>query len=75
LFHECLAERTTKNERHWLKDKNRVVGLSNINPLLQKKAKVKPSKLSKAKLGVTFETPFKPTPSVTSTPKVLPVNK
>ena len=29
-----------------------VVGMSNINPLLQKNAKVKPLKLPKAKLGV-----------------------
>jgi hypothetical protein len=29
----------------------------NINPLLQKKAKVKPLKLPKAKLGVTGATP------------------
>ena len=50
-FHEWLAERT-KNEGLWLNDKNAVVGMSNINPLLQKKAKVKPLKLPKAKLGV-----------------------
>ena len=44
-------------------DKNAVVGMSNINPLLQKKAKVKPLKLPKAKLGVAGATPkpFKPT--------------
>ncbi len=48
-FHEWLAGRT-KNEGLWLNDKNAVVGMSNINPLLQKKAKVKPLKLPKAKL-------------------------
>ena len=47
--------------RMWLNDKNAVVGMSNINPLLQKKAKVKPLKLPKAKLGVGA-TPFKPIP-------------
>jgi hypothetical protein len=31
--------------------------MSNINPLLQKKAKVKPLKLPKAKLGVAGATP------------------
>lgn len=61
-FHEWLAERTT-NEGLWLNDKNAVVGMSNINPLLQKKAKVKPLKLPKVKLGVV-KTPklFKATP-------------
>jgi hypothetical protein len=49
-FHEWLAERP-KNEGFWLNDKNAVVGMSTINPLLQKKAKVKPLKLPKAKLG------------------------
>ena len=44
-FHEWLAERT-KNEGLWLNDRNAVVGMSNINPLLQ------PLKLPKAKLGV-----------------------
>jgi hypothetical protein len=51
-FHEWLAERMAKNEGLWLNDKNAVIGMSNINPLLQKKAKVKPLKLPKAKLGV-----------------------
>ena len=55
-FHEWLAGRT-KNEGLWLNDKNAVVGLSNINPLLQKKVKVKPLKLPKAKLGVAGATP------------------
>ena len=50
-FHEWLADRM-KNEGLWLNDKNAMVGMSNINPLLQKKAKVKPLKLPKAKLGV-----------------------
>jgi len=36
----------------WLNDKNAVVGMSDINPLLQKIAKVKSLKLSKTKLGV-----------------------
>ena len=40
----------------WLNDKNAVVGMSNINPLLQKKAKVKPLKLPKAKLGLAGAT-------------------
>jgi hypothetical protein len=58
-FHEWLAERM-KNEGLWLNDKNAVVGMSNINPLLQKKAKVKPLKLPKAKLGVrATPKPFK----------------
>ena len=46
----------------WLNDKNAVVGMSNINPLLQKKAKVKPLKLPKARpvLGVVkTPKPFK----------------
>ncbi|WP_406700731.1 hypothetical protein V5E97_18230 [Singulisphaera sp. Ch08] len=47
-FYECLAMR----EGLWLNDKNAVIGMSNINPLMQKKAKVKPLKLPKAKLGV-----------------------
>jgi len=38
-FHEWLAERM-KNEGLWLNYKNAVVGMSNINPLLQKKAKL-----------------------------------
>ena len=59
-FHEWLADRTKKNEGLWLNDKNAVVGMSNINPLLQKKAKVKPLKLPKAKLGfVKTPKPFK----------------
>jgi hypothetical protein len=58
-FHEWLAERTT-NEALWLNDKNAVVGMSNINPLLHKKAKVKPLKLPKANLGVVnTPKPFK----------------
>lgn len=58
-FHEWLAERM-KNEGLWLNDKNAVVGMSNMNPLLQKKAKVKPLKLPKAKLGVgATPKPFK----------------
>ena len=58
-FHEWLADRM-KNEGLWLNDKNAVVGMSNINPLLQKKAKVKPLKLPKAKLGVgATPKPFK----------------
>ena len=58
-FHEWLAERM-KNEGLWLNDKNAVIGMSNINPLLQKKAKVKPLKLPKAKLGVVkTPKPFK----------------
>ena len=44
-FHKWPAERT-KNEGLWLNDRNAVVGMSNINPLLQ------PLKLPKAKLGV-----------------------
>jgi hypothetical protein len=56
-FHEWLAERMAKNEGLWLNDKNAVIGMSNINPLLQKKAKVKPLKLPKAKLGVAGATP------------------
>ncbi len=51
---EWLTVRRTKDERLWLNDKNDVVGMSNINPLLQKKAKVKPLKLPKAKLGVAL---------------------
>ena len=47
-IHQWLAMR----EGLWRNDKNTVVGMSNINPLLQKKAKVKPLKLPKAKLGV-----------------------
>ncbi|MFN7804679.1 MAG: hypothetical protein ACK5TO_11720 [Planctomycetaceae bacterium] len=47
-FQEWLAIR----EGLWLNDKNAVIGMSNINPLLQKKAKVKPLKLPKAMLGV-----------------------
>ena len=55
-FREWLAMR----EGLWLNDKNAVVGMSNINPLLQKKAKVKPLKLPKAKLGVVkTPKPFK----------------
>ena len=61
-FHEWLAERT-KNEGLWLNDKNAVVGMSNINPLLQKKAKVKPLKLPKAKLCVA-------TPQVCTIPRL-----
>jgi hypothetical protein len=58
--HEWMAERMAKNEGLWLNDKNAVVGMSNINPLLQKKAKVKPLKLPKAKLGVVkTPKPFK----------------
>ncbi len=58
-FHEWLADRT-KNEGLWLNDRNAVVGMSNINPLLQKKAKIKPLKLPKAKLGVVkTPKPFK----------------
>ena len=34
-FHEWLAARTTKNEGLWLNDRNPVVGMSNMNPLLQ----------------------------------------
>ena len=49
-FHEWLAQRM-KNEGLWLNDKNAVIGMSNVNPLLQKKAKVKPLNLPKAKLG------------------------
>jgi hypothetical protein len=56
-FHEWLTDRTAKNEGLWLNDKSAVVGLSNINPLLQKKAKVKPLKLPKATLGVAGATP------------------
>jgi hypothetical protein len=56
-FHEWLAERMAKNEGLWLNDKNAVIGMSNINPLLQKKAKVKPLKLPKAKPGVAIATP------------------
>jgi hypothetical protein len=55
-FHEWLTDRT-KNEGLWHNDKNAVVGMSNINPLLQKKAKVKPLKLPKAKLGIALATP------------------
>ena len=58
-FHEWLADRT-KNEGLWLNDRNAVVGMSNINPLLQKKVKFKPLKLPKAKLGVVkTPKPFK----------------
>ena len=50
----------------WLNDQNAVVGMSNINPLLQKRAKVKPLKLPKAKLGVgVTPKPFMATPSAT----------
>ncbi len=55
-FHEWLADRT-KNEGLWLNDKNAVVGMSNINPLSQKNANVKPLKLPKAKRGVAPATP------------------
>jgi hypothetical protein len=74
-FHEWLAERMAKNEGLWLNDKNAVVGLSNINPLLQKKAKVKPLKLPKAKLGVAPATPkpFKATPPAMFKPKKAPL--
>ena len=41
-----------KNEGLWLNDKNAMIGKLNINPQLQKKAKVKPLKLPKTKLGV-----------------------
>ena len=69
-FHEWLAERTTKNEGLWLNDKNAVVGMSNINPLLQKKAKVKPLKLPKAKLGVVKTLKlFKPTGAILRKPE------
>gem|GEM_PF-3773808 len=69
-FHEWLAERTTKNEGLWLNDKNAVVGMSNINPLLQEKAKVKPLKLPKAKLGVVKTLkPFKPTGAILRKPE------
>ena len=47
-FHKWL----TMREGLWLNDKNAAVGMSNINPLLQKKAKVKRLKLPKEKLGV-----------------------
>jgi len=50
-FHEWLTDRT-KNDGMWLNDRNDVVGMSNINPLFKKKAKVKLLKLPKAKLGV-----------------------
>jgi len=69
-FHEWLANRT-KNEGLWLNDKNAVVGMSNINPLLQKKAKVKPLKLPKAKLGVVkTPKPFKAMAPAMFTPKL-----
>jgi hypothetical protein len=58
-FHEWLTDRS-KNDGLWLDDKSAVVGMLNINPLLQKKAKVKPLKLPKSKLdfGATPK-PFK----------------
>ena len=56
-FHEWLAERP-KNEGFWLNDKNAVVGMSTVYPLLQKKAKVKPLKLPKAKLSVALAMPM-----------------
>ncbi|MBS0261987.1 MAG: hypothetical protein JSS02_08515 [Planctomycetes bacterium] len=78
-FHEWLAERTAKNEGLWLNDKNAVVGMSNINPLLQKKAKVKPLKLPKAKpvLGVAGATPklFKTTQPAAFKPKTQRINR
>jgi hypothetical protein len=39
-----VAGRTHEERRLWLNDKNAVVGMSNINPLLQKKATPKPFK-------------------------------
>jgi hypothetical protein len=42
----------------WLNDKSAVVGMSNINPLFQKKKKVKPLKLSKATLSVALAMPM-----------------
>ena len=39
-FHEWLVG-CAKNEGLWLTDKNAVIGMPNINPLLQKKAKAK----------------------------------
>jgi len=47
-FYEWLAQRV-KNDGLWLNDKNAVVGVSYITPRMQKKAKVKPLKLPKAK--------------------------
>ena len=55
-FHEWLAERVAKNEGLWLNDKNAVIGMSNINPLLQKRAKVKPLKLPKANATLHLRT-------------------
>jgi len=51
MFHEWLAQ-GVKNEGLWLNDRNAVVGVSNINPRLLKKAKVKPLKLPKAMLVI-----------------------
>jgi hypothetical protein len=50
-----------------------MAGLSNINPRLQKKAKVKSMKLLKAKLGVARATPFKPTQPAMLKPKSIVV--
>ncbi|HBH51720.1 MAG TPA: hypothetical protein DDY91_07500 [Planctomycetaceae bacterium] len=68
-----MANKTLTNERLWLNDKIAVVGLSNINPLTQKKAKVKSMKLLKAKLGVARATPFKPTQPAMLKPKSIVV--
>ena len=49
-----------KTEGLWLNDKNAVIGMSNINPLLQKRTKVKPLKLPKAEFSVVkTHKPFK----------------
>jgi hypothetical protein len=64
-----------QNERLWLNDKNAVAGLSNINPLLQKKAKAKPWKLLKAMLCVARATPFEPTPAAMLKPKSMVVRQ
>jgi hypothetical protein len=43
-----LAEFTTNNEGLGLNDKTAVIGMSNINPLLKKKTKLKPLELPRA---------------------------
>jgi hypothetical protein len=47
-FHEWLG----KGEGLWLNNKTAVICISNINPLLKKKAKLKPLELPKAKVSV-----------------------
>lgn len=42
----------------YLNDKNAVKDMPRLNPLMQKKAKLKPMKLPKAKMGVAAATPI-----------------